>query len=410
MYDKITIHVPYMRHDTGSVNKLQARRWLKVYKDEYFPRLYSFQDYEGTPRLKIECSVAKILYGNNLLEVTSDLLEKGTLALQKKLEKMEIDIPFETLWGESSIVGLEICKNWWLNEVPSEVVINYLRKFPPPRSRMKLEDAVYTQGKYRIDSCRFAGEIHEVAFYNKTQELQDHKHWGLEWWYQMPQKPSILRFEVRLKKEGLYTFTGKTPSLKDLANLKDGLYTEVLKKYWDPFVKFGKYMPIYVSAEDQLARIENELTTQQYTNLLAFKSLVEKEGVDYARTYFKRHMPGKAAAIWNCFKQHPVLDAVQPRYSILDKVDKILYNPHWWLNPEDIFNPNPEPFSFQNSLIEDFWTTKESADYLGICERVVQRKCKEGEIPSRMINRKYRLRKGDVMDYAYAHYMGTKGD
>lgn len=407
MYDKVIMNVLCDDHDSTIRRKLQERFWLKTHPREYFPTVYYNEDYYGNYSFHIEFSASKILYGTNLLETTGRELELMCQHLEKKLAMMGLYIPFDDLWFSSSLGGLEICKNVWLNELPTAIVINYLRKFSPPRSRMVLEEDTYTKGQYRIDQCRFVGKTQEATFYNKTQELQ--KEVKLEC-KQLSDQPNILRFESRINKSVLQVLTGrKKLSLADLAALGDTLYIKVLKRYWDPFVEFGKYMPVYVSAEDQLARIKHELTSQQHIRLLAFKSMVAREGVCCAKEYFKRNFgESLAISVWTCFKKYPILNIVQPRYSILDKLDKALYHPHWWLKKEDIFYPNPEPFSFDNYMVEDFWTTKDSAKYLGIGERAVQNKCRDGEIPCCLIGGKYRLKKGDVMDYAYSQKVGAK--
>lgn len=312
---------------------------------------------------------------------------------------MKIIVPFKVLWNESKITNLEIGKNINLDSLSAWVAVDYFRKLPPPCRFMISEDDIY-KAQRRTSQCRFVGKMHEVTFYDKTRELWDKPQQNIDEFYL--RKPNILRFEVRLNKLALERlFEKKNISLSNLAAKKD-LYEKVIEEYWHPFVKASKHNPIYVSPQALLAQIKSHLEPKSYINLLAFKEMEYREGFYYTKCFFEREI-GKQETnnIIACYKRYPILNIVDYKYDIMDKLDYALSQPRWWLKMENVFKPNDKPFEFSQCLVEDWWSTADSSKYLGICERAVQNKCRSGEIPCFLVGGKYRLRKNDVMNYQY---------
>ncbi|MBR3632267.1 MAG: helix-turn-helix domain-containing protein [Elusimicrobiaceae bacterium] len=397
--DRQRLYIPLKKIEVKERYPLEFKPWKKEFSNEYFPEVSVKNDTHYGLELLIQYSHSKILYGNNLLEASPGLLRECTEQLCEKLEKMGIKAPFEVLWEHSTMSALEIGKNINLDSLPAWVVVDYLKKFPAPCGYMDPAEDYY-HSQTRNNQCRFYSRSHEVTFYNKTQELQDKLQQNMEGFFFC--RPNILRFEVRLNKSALKTLFGKTAiSLSDLAAKKD-CYEEVVEKYWNPFVKASKHNPIYLSPQAQLAQVKSHLKPQSYINLLAFKEMEYREGFCYTKCFFEREI-GKQEThnIIACYKRYPILNIVDNKYDIIDKLDYAISHPRWWLKMEDIFKPNERPFEFSQCLVEDWWTTADSSEYLGICERAVQNKCRSGEIPSFFVGGKYRLKKADVMNYQY---------
>ncbi len=410
MYDKIRIKTVVEGHWIQDWEFFKYRQWKKDYPGQYFPTVWPTNwNREEMHNLTIEFSMPKLWYGNNILEVNEFDVYNIITKLQKQLRKMRIIIPVDVLWCKSLISNLEICKNINVDEVPVWVLIDYFRKLPPPCRFMILEDDIY-KAQRRIGQCRFVGERHEVTCYDKTREVIDRPQSNIAEFYCYKPMPNILRFEVRLKKEALQSILGKEKGIITLSDLAHNykLYDKVIEKYWKPFVKASKYIPIYASPEVQLAQIKHKLSPEEYKNLLLFKFLEEEQGFIYAKEYFKRELKENIPKITALYRKYPLVEIVKPRYQLMDKLDQIISHPRWWRTMEDVFKPNEQPFEFTECLVQDWWSTKDSAKYLGIGERAVQNKCRDGEIPCCLVGGKYRLKKSDVMNYLYQQKLAKK--
>ena len=415
MYDQIKLRIPSgkVKSYPGSTT-LFFKTWKWDFPTEYFPSVPQKFDPYIDSYLEVQFSASKIRCQNNLLETTPELLiDPSVECLAEQLDKMEIEVPLDTLRNASNVYGVEICKGINTDVMPSRISVDHFSKFPAPRGYMDPAEDYY-RSQPKPGQCRFFGKMHEVTFYDKTKDLLDKPQDNIKEFER--RIPNILRWEVRLHGKALQYFfkvdeEGKKKRLITLSDLVDKIdfYEEVIKKYWKPFVKASKYIPIYASPEVQLEQIKAYLSPDEYKALLLFKFLEDSQGYIYATECFKQNFEEDLAKVKYLYRKYPLMDVVAPKYQIMDKLDQAISQPHWWITMADVFQPNEHPFEFSNYLVEDFWTIKDSADYLGVCERVVQKKCKDGEIPSRMIHKQYRLRKGDVMNYLYQHRKTAKG-
>lgn len=246
MYDKIRINTVVEGHWIQDWKFFNYKQWKKDYLGQYFPKVWPINgNSKEMHNLTIELSLPKLWYGNNILEVNELDVYNIITKLQEQLRKMRIIIPFEVLWSKSSTYNLEICKNFNGDQLPAWIVMDYFSKLPPPCRFMILEDDIY-KAQYRIGQCRFVGKMHEVTFYNKTQELCDKPQSNIAEFYCHKPMPNILRFEVRLKKKALQSILGKETGIITLSDLAHNqkIYDKVIEKYWKPFVKASKQLPM----------------------------------------------------------------------------------------------------------------------------------------------------------------------
>lgn len=215
MFDKFTMYAD--RADFSRVAspiELNNKEWLMKHPPQYFPKVSYCSGYFGNS-FKIEVSIPKILYGNNFFEAQESDFKTFLDKLTTQLEKMGFKLVDKNLLRyNQSIYNIEIAKNGILGNIPTSVVLGNLYKSKPPRPQMKLVGKDWIPG----EQVRFIGASHEITFYDKYLELVMAKRnqFNLDWLFQRSDLKSILRMEIRLKKEQIRQIFGDRPTLEEM--------------------------------------------------------------------------------------------------------------------------------------------------------------------------------------------------
>ena len=170
----------------------------------YFPRL-TIQDrftrnIRYTP-LRIELSVPKLLFGNNLKEVTPQDLDSTLSILGLKLFQMGIKTTTSTL-TTTEVINSHFCRNIYLSGgYTSQYVMRQLYKLNPSK---KL-DFNYRHFKNNGQALYTYSNTNQSVFYDKLADLTQPKKRSIDFHkndYQLDlfglNKKEVLRWEIRL--------------------------------------------------------------------------------------------------------------------------------------------------------------------------------------------------------------------
>ena len=136
-------------------------------------------------------------------------------------------------------------------------------------------------------------------------------------------------------------------------------------------------------------------------DLFLEKSLINEHGYIYAKKRLKDLFGDKETnRIFSLLKRYPPLEVLQPEYNFLPMLAEQINQPKW-LTSANMANLEVPNVKYEGFLEESLWNCAQSAKYLGVGPREIQRRCKNKEIPSIVIAGSYRLYKTDVMAYAY---------
>lgn len=205
--------------------------------------------------LKIEFSVAKMLYGNNVDEVEEKDFERVITALHKAMFEMNVFISPEDL-RKAKVSAFHPSKNIELKKgYTSSFVINELHKIDASKKMDLNRDSFRNSGH----SLQFYTNSHSLVIYDKVQDLikpekraidKDQNAIQLSLFDTLAKKDKkeLLRIEARLAKKvkmnailkDLYFKTD--PTFKDI--FKKDLCQKILLKYWDELIT-GKNLFVF---------------------------------------------------------------------------------------------------------------------------------------------------------------------
>ena len=151
----------------------------------------------GMPNIKLEYSVPKIIYGNNLVSVSTSLIFESMHKVKKSFEDLyEIELPSPNDWY---CYRIDTCVNYILeDESQVKGYINYLQRLNYPR---KIKNSYEDTGLY------FATRYNTLKVYCKGEEFKKHdmKRFNTEEAIRLYfNAHKILRIEVEHKKSLRY--------------------------------------------------------------------------------------------------------------------------------------------------------------------------------------------------------------
>lgn len=220
---------------------------------DYFPRLTAIkQGARLTGKfLKIEFSAPKLLYGNNVDELTGGDFQAVVAALKNRLIRMGVFVLTDFL-EEAEVTAFHPSKNVLLSDgYTASYIISDLARIGLPR-RLDMAKVTFTNdGK----SLQFYSAAHSVVFYDKVADLNRTKGRAIDKdqttrqgsLFDAPgsvtRPPEILRMEVRLsKKQKMNAVLARLghkqdPTFRELFNT--GLCRSLLKNYWEEYAGNG---------------------------------------------------------------------------------------------------------------------------------------------------------------------------
>jgi hypothetical protein len=313
-------------------------------KDKYFPRLTI------TPRiktgqkglirnLKIEFSVAKLMFGNNLEEISVFHSEYVYQNLLEKLEEMGIKVFCSP--EEFDVSGFDIGKNIFLNKGSfCYHVINELNKCSLDR-RFDLDNKEYREGSGT--TLQYYSNSHSLVFYDKVADLRkpdkrstdkDNNHLQKDLFDEYD-KQEILRFEVRLRKKVKMKsvlkeigYNVKSITFGQLFN--ERLWKLILNHYWKGMVSNeNKFIFSKINNDDMLTnkilQIKPNINPRKLYMILNLNQQIKLKGVNQVRKEYTTKLNGTQ---WSKLKaDFEILnEAVDPIdcYAWYNQIDNIL--------------------------------------------------------------------------------------
>jgi hypothetical protein len=215
----------------------------------YRPRLTITKRAKGVIPLKIEFSIPKMIFGNNLDEVNNGHLPLLLSKLQLSLEQMGVHVNYENL-SKAPVSNIHYSKNFIFNNGwTSTLIIKELSKV----NLTKHLDLSKISFKNEGTSLQYYSKVHSFVIYDKIKDLEQSLSRAIDKDQNKIQKnllkllkekfkrPEILRLEVRLtnKRKLLSTvsklgFGIKEPTLSNLFSSK--ISQKVLSSYWDNYI------------------------------------------------------------------------------------------------------------------------------------------------------------------------------
>ena len=211
-------------------------------QDDYSPRLTIYgrksKEAEWNLYLKIEFSVPKLIFGNNLEELTNDQFNDVIKTLQNRLNKMGVVIP-EDILRKAEVKAVHYSKNLKLEDgYTAQYVISELGKVNLTRRFDFTKVQYINEGQ----SLTAYSKSHSIIFYDKIADLENGE---------VPQpRPEILRMEVRLSQSRKLNSVFKQlglighPSFEEVFSSEKSLI--ILNHYWNSIVK--NYGPVLFSS------------------------------------------------------------------------------------------------------------------------------------------------------------------
>lgn len=261
----------------------------------YRPRLTIVKRPPNKIPLKVEFSIPKMIFGNNLQEVNNGHLPTLLNKLQQNLKEMGVMVSYENL-AKAPVSTVHYSKNISLSDGwTSTAVIKELAKI----NLSKKLDITKMTFRNEGNSLQYYSKSHSFVVYDKLQDLKQGKSRAIDKDQNYIQKTlfdtirtespktEILRLEARLCNKRKLKSTVKklgyetdNPTLSSVFNSK--LSQAVLNDYWQNFVVEPNLF-LFISSKDshQILHmlIDNEIKPKQAIYLTGLFILSKEKGI-----------------------------------------------------------------------------------------------------------------------------------
>ena len=297
MIDTIIINIPRIKAKMLSEKKwdLIARKdfYSKFIKNptksqkesgKYYPRLTGVQRAGSESIIKIEFSIPKLLYLNNLDEVEEKDFKLVTSTLKERLIDMNLLITEKDL-QIADVSAVHYSKNIELKKgYTAKHIISELQKI----NLNKLNDLTKTRFMNSGESLQGYSISNSFVFYDKISDLKKDKKRATDRdqnpyqtsLFKQFQEEEILRFEVRLSQKrklnslfGKYGYN-KNPTFQEVFSEEKAV--KVLTEYWNEKIDKNKYVLFTYSenSESLLKKISIARPKSRPQTLLSLLGLV----------------------------------------------------------------------------------------------------------------------------------------
>lgn len=273
--------------------------------------------------LKIEFSVAKILYGNNVEEVRESDFDSVIAALQKAMAQMGVLVARESI-ANASVSAFHPSKNIELKSgYTSSFVINELQKIDVSKKMDLNRDSFRNSGH----SLQFYTNSHSLVIYDKMQDIkkpqkraidkdQNNTQLSLFDTLVKKKKKEILRIEARLTKRvklnAVLDGLGfkQNPTFRDV--FRKDLCQKILLNYWEELIT-GKNLFLFEMDGNPKRMLEKIFKTKpkmkpkEAIYLVGLKML-SKEGIRDMRAVIERYATSRTW--YRMAKDLPLLDEI----------------------------------------------------------------------------------------------------
>ena len=254
--------------------------------------------------LKIEFSVAKMLYGNNVDEVEEKDFEKVISALHEAMLDMLVGVSHEDL-RNAKVSAFHPSKNIELTEgYTSSFVITELHKIDVSKKMDLNRDSFRNSGH----SLQFYTNSHSLVVYDKVQDLkkpdkramdkdQNSVQLSLFDTLTKQNKKEVLRIEARLAKKVKMNATLKSLGFKENPTFKDifkkELCQKILLNYWTELITSKNLFLFDVDSTpkmtlDEIFKNKSKIKPVDAIYLVGLRAL-SKEGIRDTRSIIERY-------------------------------------------------------------------------------------------------------------------------
>ena len=347
--------------------------------------------------LYVRFSVPKLIYGDNLREVTDPQFQTVCQTLQNKLQRMGVKVDLFAI-QHAQVEQVHYGKNIICYGIPVELILKRLEAARLPRLRMDTRRTSYCNGR----QLTFHNKMREVCLYDKYQELVTYRKQAtrLAWFFRRKDLKNLLRIEVRLNKKSSFTKHFGADKVAFHSVFSEVLSKKVILEYWEPIYKsVSKIPPECYAPEYQLLSLGNAKPNMAADlELTGLRALVNSMGHTAAYKLMQARYSGQQQRIYSLFvKLQKAVSLVLPaEYDYLRMIDEELRLFKWlgkysWGKRKQLMR-NAMPLTYQRLL-----TVKDVAKYAKVNKQTVQRWLKKGMIGNFMFGKEYRLRKEDVL-------------
>lgn len=254
--------------------------------------------------LKIEFSVAKMLYGNNVDEVEEKDFEKVVSALHEAMLEMQVLVSHENL-RNAKVSAFHPSKNIELAKgYTSSFVITELHKIDVSKKMDLNRDSFRNNGH----SLQFYTNSHSLVVYDKVQDLKKPSKRAMDKDQNSGQlslfdllakkgKKEILRIEARLAKKVKMNAILKTlkfpenPTFKDI--FKKDLCQKILLNYWDELITSKNHFLFDMDSNptktfDAIFKNNPKISPKEALYLIGLR-VMSKEGIRSTRAVIERY-------------------------------------------------------------------------------------------------------------------------
>lgn len=293
----------------------------------YRPRLTLIKrptKYGNEISLKIEFSVTKMLYGNNVDEVQENDFDAVVEALRKSMAEMGV-LVFSEQMRNAPVSAFHPSKNIELTDgYTSNYVISELRKINLTK-KLSLNKADYRDNGA---SLQLYANSHSLVVYDKVKDLKtpekraidkDQNKLQLSLFEMLTNKKEILRMEVRLtKKVKLNAVIAKlgfkeNPTFKDIFN--KNLCQKILQHYWQELI-LGENLFLFdmdsnpKTTLEKIFKHKSNIKPKEAIYLVGLRVL-SKEGIRDTRAIVERH--GTSRTWYRIAQDLPLLDEISDK-------------------------------------------------------------------------------------------------
>lgn len=254
--------------------------------------------------LKIEFSVAKMLYGNNVDEVEEKDFEKVVSALHEAMLDMDVYVSHENL-RNAKVSAFHPSKNIQLAKgYTSSFVITELHKIDVSKKMDLNRDSFRNSGH----SLQFYTNSHSLVVYDKVQDLKKPSKRAIDKDQNSGQlslfdllakkgKKEILRIEARLAKKVKMNAILKALNFKENPTFKDVFKKDVCQKillnYWDELITSKNLFLFDVENSpkktlDAIFKAKPDINPKEALYLVGLRVL-SKEGIRDTRAVIERY-------------------------------------------------------------------------------------------------------------------------
>jgi len=254
--------------------------------------------------LKIEFSVAKILYGNNVEEVRESDFDRVVAALQKAMAQMGVIVSREDI-ASASVSAFHPSKNIELKSgYTSSFVITELQKIDVSKKMDLNRDSFRNSGH----SLQFYTNSHSLVIYDKMQDLKKPQKRAIDKDQNSIQlslfdtlvkkrKKEVLRIEARLTKRvklnAVLSSLGykENPTFREVFN-KD-LCQKILLNYWEELITSKNLFLFEMDGSpkktlEKVFKTKPKIKPKEAIYLVGLKVL-SKEGIRDTRAVVERY-------------------------------------------------------------------------------------------------------------------------